>query len=320
MRVYHNFFLATWIQIHISCSGSGSGSDALNWRIKEVISCVFKLETRHLDWHTRGGRRGYKVKFSFTQDGPKMLRLFAATVIGLDGSSYAQLDLPYYALSRIETLELLSCSADSAVSSFIGHCSPTLKELKVTGSQFSGDLLSQYSATFPLLKSLKLIRTQISNTGLCALLRMATHGKNLKNVELYFNPNITGQGLSEFSKSLVDLDSLNLSGCHLNDEGFLELFSHGKSNVKSLSVGYTITMSGVGLGKASIYFPQVQFVELYTPRETSQWTPAGFMNILKMCGPELRLVDVGPNLISTEVRTVLDERGISVVHNQQRKR
>jgi len=200
---------------------------------------------------------------------------------------------------------------DSVVSNIIGHCGPNLKNLKVTDSPFSGDLLSQYSVSFPLLESIEVtggddIDQALTTTGICAMFRMT--GTKLKNVKIY-HANFTGRGLSEFSAALSDLESIEFGWCSFNDEGFLELFSHGKSNIRSLELFYT-HLPGVRLGESSVRFPQIRCLDLNSaPRLTKE----GFTAILAMCGPSLKCVKVKPDRISNQTRGSLKTRGITVL-------
>ena len=239
--------------------------------------------------------------------GPSLKKL----TLELKGCTGSQLDWSNITLSQLEYLELMWCMqfTDSVVSNIIRHCGPNLKNLTVYCSQFSGDLLSQYSVSFPLLESIAVnggnVRA-LTSTGICAMFRMA--GTKLKNVKIY-HANFTGRGLSEFSAALSDLESIEFGWCSFNDEGFLELFSHGKSNIRSLEQLYT-HLSGVRLGESSVRFPQIRCLDLNSaPRLTKE----GFTAILAMCGPSLKCVKVKPDRISNQTRGSLKTRGITVL-------
>jgi len=265
--------------------------------LEELDICAFELSESNFN-------------FLMQTVGPSVKKL-NMDCAGFTGS---QLDLSNITLSQIEYLEF-NCwqfFTDAAVSQIIGHCGPNLKKLVVNGSPFSGDLLSQYSATFPLLESIEVSGNSsfqmMTTTGLCALFRMA--GTSLKNVEIEY-ASFTGEGLSEFSSALTNLESLTFGFCPFNDTGFLELFSHDKSNVLSLNLADT-NLSGVGLVKSSVLFPQIQNLNLNTPPERSHLTEDGLTAILAMCGPSLRTIDVQPDLISDQTRASLKLRGVTV--------
>ena len=240
--------------------------------------------------------------------GPSVKKL---TLEGL-GCTGSQLNLSDITFSHIEYLALEWCDqfTDSVVSTIIGHCGPNLKNLKVTDSPFSGDLLSQYSVSFPLLERIEVtggddIDQALTTTGLCAMFRTA--GTKLKNLKIH-HANFTGRGLSEFSAALSDLESIEFGWCSFNDEGFLELFSHGKSDVRSLELLYT-DLSGVRLGESSVRFPQIRCLDLSNAPHLNK---EGFRAILAMCGPSLKCVKAKPHLISYKTRGSLKTRGITV--------
>ena len=222
--------------------------------------------------------------------------------------SGSQLNLSNITLSQIEYLCFEYCETltDSVISIIIGNCGPKLTKLDVNSAKFSGDLLLKYQAKFPQLDSLRVAGCDaLSSTGVCAMLRMA--GSNLKDVKLS-RANFTGSGLSEFSESLLNLESLTIDSCPFTDKGFLELFSHGTSNVRSLELKKT-AMTGGGLRGSSITFPQISRLNLGNSYQLM--TSEGVLNILKMCGQRLKSVFAHPNLISSETKTLMKERRIA---------
>ena len=225
------------------------------------------------------------------------------------------LDLSSVSLSQIVYLEVQGCRAltDPVVTTIIGHCGPDLKTLILENTRFSGELLAQYPVTFPLLEKLEVtgtLMTKVSDAGVCAMLRVA--GRNLKHLKLSHVFKFSGKGLSEFSESLGNLESLKFESCPFSDDGFLELFSRGMSSVRSLKLIST-AISGITLGNSTITFPQIQSLDLSAPPTRSQLSAEGFNNILEMCGPKLTTVNVQADLISPETEAILEKRGISVL-------
>jgi len=192
-------------------------------------------------------------------------------------------------LPCLNTLDMSNCKqlTNKGLLQILQLCGSTLKSLVISGTNVTGENLSEYKGTLPCLNTLDMSNCkQLTNKGLLQILQFC--GSKLRSLNIGFTK-ITGEYLSEYKITLPCLENLNMSDCNqLTDKGLLQLLQLCGSTLRSLVIGVT-NITGEYLSK---YKGTLPYLENLNMTFCEQLTNKGLLQILQLCRSKLRSLNI----------------------------
>ena len=200
-------------------------------------------------------------------------------------------------LPCIENLSMSSCDnlTDKGLLQIVQLCRSTLRSLDISRTAITGENLSEYKGTLPLLEKLKMVSCeQLTDRGLLQILQLC--GSTLRTLGISVT-NVTGENLSEYKGTLPYLENLNMRLCgHLTDAGLLQILQLSGSTLRSLDLQWTNT-TGESLSEKKRTLPCLENLNMSC---CNQLTNKGLLQILQLCGSTLRSLDISITNITGE--------------------
>ncbi|XP_023343578.1 F-box/LRR-repeat protein 14 [Eurytemora carolleeae] len=223
----------------------------------------------------------------------QILQLCGSTLRSLDilNSNITGENLSEYkgTLPCLDNLELNYCEklTDNGLRQILQLCGSTLRSLDITGTNVTGENLTEYKGTLPCLQNLKMRDCeQLTNKGLLQILQLC--GSTLRSLNIGLT-NITGENLSEYKGTLPCLESLNMGNCkQLTNKGLLQILQLCGSTLRSMDIGLT-NITGEYLSEYKGTLPCLENLNM---RNCKQLTNKGLLQILQLCGSTLRSLDI----------------------------
>ena len=222
-----------------------------------------------------------------------MLQLCGTTLRSLDdisGTDISGENLSEYkgTLPCLEKLNMRDCDylTDNGLLQFLQLCGSTLRSLIISGTDITGENLSEYKGTLPCLENLDMRYCQLTDRELVQIFKLC--GSTLRSLDLS-DTNITGENLSEYKGTLPCLENLELSYCHqLTDRGLVQIFQLCGSTLRSLDISYT-RITGENLPEDKGTLPLLENLNMHDCRHL---TNKGLLQIRQLCGSTLRSLDI----------------------------
>jgi len=169
----------------------------------------------------------------------QILQLCGSTLRSLDilGTNITGENLSEYkgTLPCLENLEIRLCRLiNKGLLQILQLCGSTLRFLDISGTNVTGEYLSEYKGTLPCLENLDMGRcNQLTNKGLLQILQLC--GSTLRSLDIS-GTNITGENLSEYKGTLPCLEYLNMyASYNLTEKGLLKILQLCGSKLRSLN-------------------------------------------------------------------------------------
>ncbi|XP_023348402.1 F-box protein At3g58530 [Eurytemora carolleeae] len=154
-------------------------------------------------------------------------------ILQLCGSTLTSLDIGYTKITGeslsqykgtlpcLENLNMRNCRqlTNGGLLHILQLCGSTLRSLNISGTNITGENLSEYKGTLPCLETLNMMYCeQLTDNGLLQILQLC--GSTLRTLDIS-GTNITGENLSEYKGTLPCLENLNIRNCSdLTDEDY----------------------------------------------------------------------------------------------------
>ena len=200
-------------------------------------------------------------------------------------------------LPCLDNLNMSSCDnlTDKGLLQIVQLCRSTLRSLDISRTAITGENLSEYKGTLPLLEKLKMVSCeQLTDRGLLQILQLC--GSTLRTLGISVT-NVTGENLSEYKGTLPYLENLNMRLCgHLTDAGLLQILQLSGSTLRSLDLQWTNT-TGESLSEKKRTLPCLENLNMSC---CNQLTNKGLLQILQLCGSTLRSLDISITNITGE--------------------
>ena len=199
--------------------------------------------------------------------------------------------------SGVVTLQLLNCKqlTDSGFIQFIRICGANLRRLDLSGTNISGEQVSEYPGYLPNLESLNLFNCKLlTDQGLAQLLRISGRRLHLLNIG---GTNISGNKVSMFCSPLPELSKLYLDGCrNITEQGLCELIQVCGDSIRLIDLEKT-NISGEGLIEFNRKFSRMDILNL-----NSCWnlSDQGLEQFLRIFGSNLSVLSLGETSIQGE--------------------
>ena len=198
---------------------------------------------------------------------------------------------------HLEILNISFCSnlSEIGLGNLLQMSGRKLKDLKLLYNEsVTGNSLGELALQFPELEILNIFNClQLTNKGLGNLMQMS--GKKLKDLKLYYNERVTGEGLGKWEQKFPQLERLQLENCgKLTDTGLVNLLKMSGSKLKHLELYYNVKITGDSLGG-------LQFLHLETLNISNCWnlTDTGLVNLLQMTGKKLKDFELSSDRYNT---------------------
>ena len=212
-------------------------------------------------------------------------------------------------LSNLDTLNLGFCRfiTKQGMLELLQMCGAKLTVLQIYGTIVTGEGLSALQGKLENLDMLDLkYCRRITTQGMIEILQMC--GTKLKALDIS-GTKITGESLFGVSGKLINLEILTLGGCDsITQQGLLELLQLCGTQLKALNLAAT-KITGEGL---SVLRGKLNKLETLYLRACRWITNQGMMELLQMCGPELKVLNLSSTNISGEGLSVLQGKLINL--------
>ena len=228
----------------------------------------------------------------------QILQLCGSTLKSLDisGTRITGKNLSEYkgTLLCLENLNMSSCEqiTNNGLLQILQLCGSTLRSLNISGTNMTGENLSEYKGTLPCIENLNMrYCKQLTDNGFVQILQL--YGSTLKSLNIS-GTNMTGENLSDYKGTLLCLENLNMSSCEqLTNKGLLQILQLCGSTLRSLDISGT-NMTGENLSE---YKGTLSCLENLNMSCCEQLTNKGLLQILQLCGSTLRSLDIsGTNM------------------------
>jgi len=174
----------------------------------------------------------------------QILQLCGSTLRSMDmlGTNLIGENLSEYkeTLPCLENLNMRNCGqlTNKGLLQILQLCGSTLRFLDISGTNITGENLSEYKGTLHCLENLIMGDCiQLTNKGLLQILQLC--GSTLRSLYISVT-NITGENLSEYKGTLPCFENLNMSYCRqLTNKGLLQILQLCGSTLRSLDVSIT---------------------------------------------------------------------------------
>ena len=183
----------------------------------------------------------------------QILQLCGSTLKSLDisGTRITGKNLSEYkgTLLCLENLNMSSCEqiTNNGLLQILQLCGSTLRSLNISGTNMTGENLSEYKGTLPCIENLNMrYCKQLTDNGFVQILQL--YGSTLKSLNIS-GTNMTGENLSDCKGTLLCLENLNMSSCEqLTNKGLLQILQLCGSTLRSLDISGT-NMTGENLSE-----------------------------------------------------------------------
>ena len=200
---------------------------------------------------------------------------------------------------QLEILGLRNCGklTETGLVNILQMSGSQLKEFDLAGSKVQSlEALGGLALQFPELEILRLQNcSELTETGLVNLLQMSTN--KLKALKLSSNGKVTGDGLRGLARQFPDLECLGLQNCSkLTESGLVNMLKMSGSKLKELSLAGN-QLTGDELEELALQFPHLEVLGLHS---CSKLTETGLINILQMCGEQLKDLQLAGSKVTGE--------------------
>ena len=199
-------------------------------------------------------------------------------------------------LTNLTELKLYYCwnLTDKGLNQILKICNhDKLSHLDIGCSSVTGEGLSELSQSFNKVKRINFeYGSNLTDKGLCQIFRL--FGGSLKSLDLN-NSAIIGEGLSEFTETLSNLEDLYCYDCSdLTDKGLCEIFRICGDSLVSFKAFLCPGISGEGLDGFQSVLPRLVKLDL----SHTNLNDDGLVHIIRICGPNLLVLDIGDTKVT----------------------
>jgi len=257
-------------------------------KYKGTLPCLENLKLRGCEQLTD---KGLLLILQLCESTLRSLDISGIKVMGENLSEYKG------TLSCLENLNMSECNqlTNKGLLQILQLCGSTLRSLDISGTEVTGENLSEYKGTIHCLENLSMrYCEQLTNKGLLQMLQLC--GSTLRSLDIE-GTHITGENLSEYKGTLLILENLNMSICkQLTNKGLLQILQLCGSTPRSLDISST-NITGENLSEYKGTLPCLENLDLWG---CNQLTHKGLLQILQLCGSTLRSLDTSGTNVTGE--------------------
>ena len=277
---------------HLTISGEG---------LHVLQSKLITLEHLHLEWCE--GITG-QCMLEILQMCGTQLKVLELNNTKLTGEGLSVLEGKFV---NLETVNLRFCEdiTKRGMTDILQVCGTNLKDLDVSNTQITDEYLSGFKGKLIHLENLALADCKgITQQGILELLQLC--GSQLKDLGLS-RTKVTGEGMSVLHDKFIKLETLDLSCCYnITDQGVRELLQMCGTKLKVLDLS-PADISGEGLSELDGKFINLEVLALNGCKDITQ---EGLVEILQMCGSQLKVLHLCSTKITGEGLSVLQGKFI----------
>ncbi|XP_023348064.1 F-box protein At3g58530 isoform X2 [Eurytemora carolleeae] len=174
----------------------------------------------------------------------------------------------------------------------------SLESLDLSNSNVTGEKLSEFNGSLPVITELGLFNCKLTDTGLLYLLHLGR--KTLDSMVIAYTP-ITGEKLKEFEGTMECLETFDFHSCEqITDGGLLQIIRICGSTLTELNLSFT-PLTGEGLVNCTSSLENVEKLDCSFAFEL---TDHGLFQLLSLCGDNLETLNIDDTCVTCNMLSI----------------